>query len=136
MRVSIICAILSALICAKAVGAGSSIEVFYVGAKPEPTTINGISVEFFNLEGMGVLDKRLSRNLSSNLDDSTVYLNDFFNTSGGVDWINDAKHAAVGLTKAFAYSLRGVPAIVFDQEKVIYGTLDVERAYEVMHETE
>ena len=110
------------------VSALTKIEIFFADISPAPQIKEGIDIMYYDLKGLSKLEDSLSRVLPNNLDQSTTFLNDFFNSKNGIGWLKEAQLHSEAVAKAVSYKLKGIPAVVFDSNSVVYGTANIEEA--------
>ncbi|MFW7525632.1 DUF1525 domain-containing protein [Vibrio ostreicida] len=110
------------------VAALTKIEVFFADISPVPEVKEGVDIIYYDLNGLKSLEASLSSRLPNTLEQSTFFLNQYFNSQAGKLWVKNAQLHSKAVAKAVSYQLKGVPAIVFDSSKVVYGTTNIGQA--------
>jgi integrating conjugative element protein (TIGR03757 family) len=90
-----------------------------------PIPNNNDLEQIFQLDEIQLLEQRLSHTLSANPKQAVIEAKQLIK-NGSIDkhdpqWLN----AITGLTKAWALGIEKVPAVVFDDHYVVYGTTDI-----------
>ena len=86
-----------------------------------------IDIQFYQLNGIQLIETELSRGLTANPDLSKHY------ALQHIHMLDDQararmQHSAIGLAMALQYGIDRYPAIVFDGQAVIYGVTDLNAA--------
>jgi len=103
----------------------TKIEVFYIGKTLTPKALNGVQVDYYHLEEPPSLNQVLEETSTQSPSVAEKQTEAFLHSRQGEQWKAQNTRYYAAINKAFGYQLKGVPAIVLDSEKVIYGTTDI-----------
>ncbi len=81
-----------------------------------------------NIDKLGHIDKRISKYLPPNEAEAKKAFSILLNSKQWPAIASEIKSAAFDIAKAAQYSLKKVPAIIFNEKEVIYGVTDIHEA--------
>jgi len=121
------------------VGASSlphKIEVFYdsdiKGVKE--VAIKGVDVKYFMLDKGDKLTSSLDDILPTNLNSAARFMSDYSNSPEGKAKIRAIVDGYQGVGRAYGIGVKKLPAIVFDEKYVVYGTTNIKDALKLWKE--
>ncbi|MDC5870263.1 DUF1525 domain-containing protein [Vibrio europaeus] len=127
--IKITAALLGFILSASSYAGFKTIDVFHASKDlKRHEIIDGVHVNYYYLPALKEMDSSLSERLPNNERDAQLYINNFFNSEEGKEWIKKTEHYAKGISKVFGYKVESYPAVVFDGEFVVYGTNNVKEA--------
>ncbi len=104
----------------------ATVDVFTLTHYPAPSPNEEVQV--FYLNEMLRLEHKLSRTLSADSKQAEAEAKQFIQTENISHKESPWLKAISGITKAWALGIEKVPAVVFDEQYVVYGTTDLDVA--------
>jgi integrating conjugative element protein (TIGR03757 family) len=112
------------------------IEVFYDSSvgKVSQIEIDGIEIIYYQLDKSINLENQINNLLPSNLDDAASFMSRYANSERGKSQIQAIVDGYQGVGRAYGLGVKKLPAVVIDERFVIYGTVNVEKASQIMRQ--
>ena len=118
-------------IAASAANDNPTITVITSGLRPINTFgVDSAMIKVLDLDEVGMIEEQLSRDLPLNEEEAAVIARQRINTIGQATLNKKLKDAYSAVLTAMAFGINRYPAIIFDNEYVIYGVTDVSTALE------
>ena len=112
------------------------VEVFYDSdiKGVEEVVIEGVDLKYFMLDKGDKLTSSLDDILPTDLKSAAKFMNEYSNSPEGKTKIRAIVDGYQGVGRAYGVGVKKLPAIVFDEEYVVYGTTNVKDALKLWKE--
>ena len=104
------------------------IDVFFDSTTQQPRqslTMPGYKVTVYQLDKSEALKAELNEKIPANLDDAAAFMRNYSNSVEGRRVVQSIVDGYQGVGKAFSLGVKRLPAVVIDERYVVYGTVDI-----------
>ena len=102
-----------------------NVDVFYIDELSQRHEVKGVMIKYHDLLKAKKIQNSLSLKLPNTLDDASSFMSKFASTADGKQIIQNIVSGYQSVGKSFSLGIRELPAIVINEQYVVYGTTDV-----------